>query len=98
MSSAALEREAPLRPLAPRAGIEAALATGEPGAVQGDAGGDARAAVGGELADRELRQRLVPGSAHGAGDPAGRVVDLVRLTSPAVRGASVDERERPIGE
>ena len=39
-----------LLPLRPGAGVEASLAAGEVQAVQGDAGGDARAAVGDELA------------------------------------------------
>src|SRR5205823_5370921 len=95
---AALERQAALRPLAPRAGIEAALAAGQPCAVEGDAGRHARAAVGDELAGRQLRERLVPRSIGRARDPAGRIVDFVRLAAPAVRRARVEEQERPVGE
>ena len=66
--------------------------------MEGDAGCDAGAAVGDELPVRQLGQRLVPGRVRGAGDPAGRVVDLVRLPAPPVRRAGVDERERRIGQ
>src|SRR5207248_1009901 len=92
-----LERQAALRPLAPRARVEAALAAGEPGAVERDAGRDARAAVGDELAVPQRRQRLVPGSVGRARNPARWVVDLVRLAAPAVRETRVDERERRVG-
>ena len=47
---AALDRELELLPLAPRAGIELAFASGESQAVQGHARRDAGAAVGDELA------------------------------------------------
>ena len=66
--------------------------------MERDAGCDARAAVGDERAVRQLRKRLVPGRSRGARDPAGWVVDLVRLAAPAVRGAGVDERQRGVGE
>src|SRR5215472_13740863 len=66
--------------------------------MEGDAGRDTRAAVGDELAVRQLGQRLAPRSVRSARNPPRRVVDLVRLAAPAVRGARIDERERRIGE
>src|SRR5579884_1346831 len=98
LGSATLERQAALRPLAPRARIQAALAAREPGAVERDAGRHPRAAVGDELARGQLGKRLVPRPVQGAGDPAGGVVDLVRLAAPAARGARVHEEERRVGE
>ena len=91
---AALERETTVRPLAPPARVEATVAARQPGAVERDARGDARAAVGDELAVGKLRQRLVRRCVRGTGDPARRVVDLVRLAAPAAREPGVDERER----
>src|SRR5262249_27565414 len=96
--SVPLERQAAVGPLAPRAGVQAAVATAEPGAVKGHAGRDARAAVGDELAGRQPGQRLVPGSVGCAGDPAGWIVDLVRLAAPAIRRACIDEEQRRVGE
>src|SRR5262249_38318769 len=94
----ALERQTTPRPLAPRAGIEPALAAAEPGTVEDDARRHARAAVGDELAVGKLGQRLGPRGVGRAEDPPGRVVDLVRLATPAIRNSRVDERERRIGE
>src|SRR5207244_578533 len=97
-SSAPFERQPALRPVAPRARIEASLATGEPGAVERHARGHARAAVGDELAFGQLRERLVPGSVRGAGDPARRIVDLVRLAAPTAPDAGVDKGQRRVCE
>ena len=47
-----------------------------------DAGGDARAAVGDELAARQLGQRLVPGRVDRARDRGPDPVDRVRLAAP----------------
>ena len=55
---AALARQlAVLLPLRPRARVEPSVAAGEVEAVQDDARGDARAAVGDELPVRQLGQR-----------------------------------------
>ena len=87
--SAALARQlVALLPLRPRARVEAALAAGEVEAVERDARGDARAAVGDELARRQLGQRLVPGRVERAGDAARHAVDRVRLAAPARRRAA----------
>ena len=72
---AALERQAALRPVAPRARVEASFAAAEPGAVEGDARRDARAAVRDELSRGKLGQRFVPRSVRSARDPSGRIVD-----------------------
>ena len=66
--------------------------------MEGDARSHAGAAVGDELAVGQIWQWLVPGGVGRAGDPPRRIVDLVRLAAPTVRGAGVDERERRIGE
>src|SRR5689334_8831142 len=66
--------------------------------MENDARRDARAAVGDELTLRELRLRLRPRRIESTGDPAGRVVDRVRLTAPPVSGTRVDEDERRVGE
>ena len=72
-----------LLPLRPRAGVEAAVAAGEVQAVERDARRHARAAVGDELAGRQLRHRLVPRRVQRARDAAGNAVDRVRLAAPA---------------
>ena len=54
--------------------------------MERDAGRDTRTAVGDELSVGERRQRLVPRRVRSARDPARRIVDLVRLAAPAVRG------------
>ena len=59
---------------------------------------DARAAVRDELTPRELGLRLGPRRVERAGDPAGRIVDRVRLAPPPVRRTRVDEDERRVGE
>ena len=82
----------PLRPLAPRAGIELPLPAVERCAMEDDARSDAGAAVGDELTVGQLRQRLGPRRVQRAGDPARRIVDRVRLAAPAVRRPRVDER------
>ena len=61
--------------------------------MQRDAGGDARAAVGDELARRQLRERLVPRRVHGSGNPAGYLVDRVRLAAVPLREPRVDDHE-----
>ena len=66
--------------------------------MEDDARGYARAAVGDEVALRQLRQRLRPRGVAGTGDPARRRVDEVRLPAPAVRRARVDEHELGVGE
>ena len=98
LALAPLEREAALRPLAPRARVEAALAAAEPGAVERDAGAHARAAVRHELPGRKVGELARPRHVDGAGDPARRVVDVVRLAPPARLRARVDERQPRVGE
>jgi len=63
-----------------------------------DAGRHAGAAVGDELTLRKLGLRFGPGSVERTRNPAGRVVDRVRLTTPAQRGPRVDEPQRRISE
>src|SRR5436305_1671466 len=63
-----------LLPLRPRSGVEAPAPSPQVQAVEWDAGGDARAAVGDELAVRQLGQVFVPGRIEGAGDAAGEVL------------------------
>ena len=68
--------------------------------MERDAGRDTRTAVGDQLAVGERRQRLVPRRVRSARDPARRIVDLVRLAAPAVRGSRVHQgqrRDRPAG-
>ena len=55
--------------------------------------GDARAAVGDELARRQLRERLVPGRVHGSRNPAGHLVDRVLLAPVPLRESRVDDHE-----
>ncbi len=78
-------------PLRPRARVEPSVAPGEVQPVEDDAGRDARAAVGDELAVRELRQRLVPRRVQRAGDVAADRVERVRLAAPAARRARIDD-------
>ncbi len=66
--------------------------------MQREAGGDPGAAVGDELPRRQRLERLRPRGAERPRDPSRRVVDLVRLAAPAVRGARVDEDERAVAE
>src|SRR5439155_21431864 len=49
--------------------------------------------VGDELAFRELGQLLVPRRVERAGNPAGNLVDRIRLSAPARRNARVDDDE-----
>src|SRR5207244_2988040 len=80
---AAFYGQVELLPLAPGAGVELRLASGEREPVDDDAGGDAGAAVGDERAFRQSGERLVPGCASRSGDPARDTVDRVRLAAKA---------------
>ena len=75
-------------------GYRLPVAAGEPQPVEEDAGGDARAAVGDDLAVRELGGS---GSSHGAlradGMRPGTTVDRVRLAAEARREARVHEHD-----
>src|SRR5205085_7733005 len=88
-----LDREAERLPFAPRAGIEPAFTAGERQPVQDDAGGDARAAVGDDLAGRELRPRLVPRRVLRPGNPARDAVDRIRLAAETCWNPRVDDDE-----
>src|SRR5436305_12005608 len=61
--------------------------------MEDDASRDARAAVGDELARREVGEPLVPRGVQGTGDPSGNAVDRVRLAAEARRDARVDDHE-----
>ena len=61
--------------------------------MEDDRGRHAGAAVGDELAVRQLRQRLVPRRVERAGNPARNLVDRVRLAAPPRREPRVDDDE-----
>src|SRR5581483_12503428 len=82
-----------LLPLRPRARVESAVAPGEVQAVEDDARGHARPAVGDDVAGRELGQRLAPRRVQRTRDPTRLPVDRVRLAPEAGRNAGVDEHE-----
>src|SRR6266536_695694 len=99
-ASASRDRQLELLPLAPRARVELALATGEGKPVERDGRGDARAAVGDELSLGELRERLVPGSVERAGNAPRDAVDWVRLAAKPLLQTGVHDHEpvEPPGE
>ena len=82
-----------LFPLRPGAGIQAPVAPREVQPVQHDAGGDARAAIGDDVAWGKLGRWLVPGRIQRTRDAAGHAVDSVRLAAPARRQACVDDHQ-----
>ncbi len=61
--------------------------------MEHDARGDAGAAVGDDLAVRQLAERLVPRRIQRTGDAPGDTVDRVRLAAPARRDCA--RRRRP---
>lgn len=98
LRSAALGRQRRTLPFAPGPCVEPALASREPGAMQDDAGGHARSAVGDEFTVRQLREGLVPRRVARARNSAETHVDLVRLAAKATGGAAVNEHECGIAE
>src|SRR5207253_5558413 len=60
LSGAALDGQVALLPFAPRPRVELPIAAGEVETVEDDASGDARAAVGDEVAVGEIGWRRVP--------------------------------------
>ena len=96
--ASALERQASLRPLAPRAGIELPFPAVKPRTMKHDARRDAGAAVGDEVAVRDLGLRLGPRSIERPGDAARRIVDRIRLAAPPKGRPRIDEPQRRVGQ
>ena len=106
LRSSALERQLELLPLAPRARVEPAFAAREREPVQDDAGRDARAAVGDELAARVARAAarsrarcsapgMRPGSrSTGFGSPRQRSGRRASTTHELVAAAAPAPRAR----
>src|SRR5439155_274246 len=86
-------RQAQACPLAPRARIELGLAAGEGQPVHEHGGRDTRAAIRGDLAGRDLRQRLVPRGVTGPGNVPCDRIDRLDVSAVALGDGCIEHHE-----